>query len=270
MRDGDERAASEAATIHVLLITCSFVRVAILRLSLLRELVVSLRLGPRGSGGDTTPPCSDVRARLQQGLLRSVQSHSEVRHEIHISEGERITSQELILGEVSIHDIQTLLRLVGMLGHLCLIALAAEHRSEHALSNNAGDLRGDGSLLERDPLLHDGALVRIRRGELASAGLVHITSDGTRLVHLEVTVLQYGDLSERLTSEVSRLLVLALAEVDGHDLEVSTVLDSRHQHALSAGGTAHAEDLTHTNGNKQREGSRVSEGSDGQQRTPTL
>ena len=103
------------------------------------------------------------------------------------------------------------------------------------------DLRCDGPLLQRDPLLHDGPLLRVRGHEFVASGIIDISSDCARLVDCEITVLQRGDLTEGLARQVSGLLVLAFAEVDGLDLTEGETQKDRSDSGMSSDSRHSAE-----------------------------
>ena len=72
--------------------------------------------------------------------------------------------------------------------------------------------------LDADPLLHQTVLLRILRRQLAAGLEVDVPRHRARLEQLEAVVVERGELAQRLAREVRSGLVLALREVDDHEL----------------------------------------------------
>jgi len=116
--------------------------------------------------------------------------------------------------ELLVHDRERLveLRARGLEGLGRLLAL--EDVMEHELHHRAAEVGG----LDADPLLGAGAIAHVAWQQRAARLVVDVAADGARLVELEVAIQQGGHLAERLARQVRLLLVLALGEVDHHQL----------------------------------------------------
>ena len=79
------------------------------------------------------------------------------------------------------------------------------------------------------------ARARILGGQGTTGLAVDVTRHRARLVQFESVIIERGHLTERLTGEVGRLLVLALGEVDQDELEGRVRLVQGHQDFAGTG-----------------------------------
>ena len=162
-----------------------------------------------------------------------------------ISQGKFLACYEFGDGELSLEDIKELVQLIGQCRALRLVrGLVEEGGTEEILRYYVEDGCQVG-LVDREPLLHTGALLKVRRIEGLVLGLLgEVASDCTRLKQTEVTVPDDRDLPEGLMlGHVFCSFVLASSIVYRMELPSQAALFERCYHCARASRTGRAKNF---------------------------
>lgn len=197
--------------------------------------------------GEVVPPPRNVGALGEDVTVASAGEQSAVGEVLKISQSDLITSKVLLLAKDYIISVKLCLQHSEALCHGLLIGRQTTAWLEYLLECDARREGVEVECLDRRSLFKQRLLLWIGRnetlGSLVGVLLDQVTCNGAGLVEDEAVIIDdVWDLAEWLNSHEARSLVLALAEVNGIEVEGDLLFLADQDNETGAGGVGGAVD----------------------------